>query len=119
MTRRVFVYDARPRPEFAPRSSKPQTQNTQCGTARSLSPPPRNDQRRCELAQELLLRLGWQEMYKNDDLPGGHVIALGPGNEDAALRALRAYPGGLQMGGGITPQNASRRGRARTASAMF
>ena len=51
-------------------------------------------------------------MYRRDDLPGGHVIALGPGNEDAALRALRAYPGGLQMGGGMTPQNASRQSYA-------
>ena len=45
-------------------------------------------------------------MYREDRLPGGHVIALGPGNEDAALEALRAFPGGLQMGGGIRPDNA-------------
>jgi phosphoribosylformimino-5-aminoimidazole carboxamide ribotide isomerase len=44
--------------------------------------------------------------YGADDLPGGHVIALGPGNTDAAKSALAAYPGGLQMGGGITPENA-------------
>jgi phosphoribosylformimino-5-aminoimidazole carboxamide ribotide isomerase len=44
--------------------------------------------------------------YREDNLPGGHVIALGPGNEAAALAALRAYPNGLQMGGGITPANA-------------
>jgi len=44
--------------------------------------------------------------YQADNLPGGHVIALGPGNETAALSALTAYPGGLQMGGGITPDNA-------------
>jgi phosphoribosylformimino-5-aminoimidazole carboxamide ribotide isomerase len=30
---------------------------------------------------------------------------LGPGNEEAAKAALRAYPGGLQVGGGITPAN--------------
>jgi phosphoribosylformimino-5-aminoimidazole carboxamide ribotide isomerase len=35
------------------------------------------------------------------------VIALGPGNQTAALAALRAFPGGLQMGGGITPANAA------------
>jgi phosphoribosylformimino-5-aminoimidazole carboxamide ribotide isomerase len=35
------------------------------------------------------------------------VIALGPGNHQAALAALAAYPGGLQMGGGITPGNAA------------
>jgi phosphoribosylformimino-5-aminoimidazole carboxamide ribotide isomerase len=44
--------------------------------------------------------------YREDNLPGGHVIALGPGNEAAALAALRAYPNGLQMGGGITSDNA-------------
>ena len=32
---------------------------------------------------------------------------LGPGNEDAARSALAAYPGGLQIGGGITPDNAA------------
>jgi phosphoribosylformimino-5-aminoimidazole carboxamide ribotide isomerase len=45
--------------------------------------------------------------YRADVLPGGHVIALGPGNHAAALEALRAYPGGLQMGGGITPETAA------------
>lgn len=45
-------------------------------------------------------------MYKKDGITGGHVIALGPGNSDAALSALRAFPGGLHMGGGITPENA-------------
>ena len=46
------------------------------------------------------------ELYKNDQLRGGHVIMLGPGNEPAALEALRAYPGGLQIGGGINSENA-------------
>ena len=46
------------------------------------------------------------KMYKEDKLPGGHVISLGTGNEDAALSALRAFPGGFHIGGGITPQNA-------------
>jgi phosphoribosylformimino-5-aminoimidazole carboxamide ribotide isomerase len=45
-------------------------------------------------------------MYKTDGLAGGHVIMLGPGNEQAALRALAAFPGGLHAGGGITPDNA-------------
>ena len=31
---------------------------------------------------------------------------LGPGNEQAAMNALQAYPGGLQVGGGITADNA-------------
>ena len=46
-------------------------------------------------------------MYQKDQLTGGHVIALGPGNKEAALSALRAFPGGLQMGGGINPDNAA------------
>lgn len=48
----------------------------------------------------------YAEMYRTDGLSGGHVIALGPGNRDAALSALAAYPGGLHMGGGINPDNA-------------
>ncbi|MGO8670410.1 MAG: phosphoribosylformimino-5-aminoimidazole carboxamide ribotide isomerase [Capsulimonadaceae bacterium] len=46
-------------------------------------------------------------MYARDGLLGGHVIMLGSGNEEAAKSALAAYPGGLQVGGGITPQNAA------------
>lgn len=49
----------------------------------------------------------YAEMYKADHLTGGHVIALGPGNHEAALSALQAYPGGMQMGGGITADNAA------------
>tara|TARA_B110001452_G_scaffold140703_1_gene116999 strand:- start:7 stop:891 length:885 start_codon:yes stop_codon:yes gene_type:complete len=45
-------------------------------------------------------------LYGRDKLVGGHVIMLGPNNEQAALGALRAYPGGLQVGGGINPSNA-------------
>ncbi len=45
-------------------------------------------------------------LYRQDSLFGGHVIMLGPGNEVAACSALRAFPGGLQIGGGITPDNA-------------
>ena len=47
------------------------------------------------------------ETYRQDGLGGGHVIMLGPGNEEAAKAALRAFPGGLQVGGGITPANAA------------
>lgn len=47
-------------------------------------------------------------LYRHDGLKGGHVIMLGPGNEEAALEALRAYPGGLQVGGGMHSENASR-----------
>ncbi|MCQ2097766.1 MAG: phosphoribosylformimino-5-aminoimidazole carboxamide ribotide isomerase [Fibrobacter sp.] len=46
------------------------------------------------------------ELYKKDHIRGGHVIMLGKGNEDAAKAALAAYPGGLQVGGGITADNA-------------
>lgn len=46
-------------------------------------------------------------MYKADTLLGGHVIALGPGNTRAAVEALSAFPGGLQFGGGIRPENAA------------
>jgi phosphoribosylformimino-5-aminoimidazole carboxamide ribotide isomerase len=46
------------------------------------------------------------ELYRRDGLAGGHVIMLGPGNEEAARAALRAYPGGLQIGGGIHADNA-------------
>jgi len=46
------------------------------------------------------------EAFRNDGLKGGHVIKLGPGNDDAACEALAAWPGGLQLGGGITAGNA-------------
>jgi phosphoribosylformimino-5-aminoimidazole carboxamide ribotide isomerase len=46
------------------------------------------------------------DLYRRDDLRGGHVIMLGPGNETAAREALAAFPGGMQIGGGINPGNA-------------
>jgi phosphoribosylformimino-5-aminoimidazole carboxamide ribotide isomerase len=46
-------------------------------------------------------------MYARDGLTGGHVISLGPGNKDAAMSALRAFPGGFHVGGGVTPENAA------------
>ncbi|WP_163338639.1 phosphoribosylformimino-5-aminoimidazole carboxamide ribotide isomerase [Desulfopila sp. IMCC35008] len=48
----------------------------------------------------------YAELYKNDNLTGGHIIKLGPGNDEAATEALRAWPGGMQIGGGITAENA-------------
>src|SRR5687767_15404787 len=48
----------------------------------------------------------YAELYKRDGLEGGHVIMLGSGNEAAAREALTAYPGGLQVGGGISAGNA-------------
>ena len=49
----------------------------------------------------------YARLFRKDGLTGGHVIMLGPGNEEAAKEALSAWPGGLQIGGGITPDNAS------------
>lgn len=46
-------------------------------------------------------------LYRRDGLTGGHVIMLGPGNEAEARAALAAYPGGLQIGGGIHADNAA------------
>ncbi len=46
------------------------------------------------------------ELYQKDQLTGGHVIKLGPNNDEAAKDALSAWPGGLQIGGGITSENA-------------
>jgi phosphoribosylformimino-5-aminoimidazole carboxamide ribotide isomerase len=50
----------------------------------------------------------YAELYYRDGLEGGHVIMLGPGNEKAAAEALAVHPGNLQLGGGITPDNARR-----------
>ncbi len=49
----------------------------------------------------------YADLYRREGLTGGHVILLGPGNEDAAREALAAWPGGLQVGGGVTPENAA------------
>lgn len=46
------------------------------------------------------------ELYKRDNLKGGHVIMLGTGNEFAARSALGVFPGGMHVGGGITAKNA-------------
>ncbi|MDR3089872.1 MAG: phosphoribosylformimino-5-aminoimidazole carboxamide ribotide isomerase [Desulfobulbaceae bacterium] len=48
------------------------------------------------------------ELYRRDRLTGGHVIKLGPGNDAAARQALAAWPGGMQIGGGINAENAGR-----------
>lgn len=48
----------------------------------------------------------YADLYKKDGLRGGHVIMLGAGNESAAREALRVFPGGLQIGGGINLENA-------------
>lgn len=53
-------------------------------------------------------------MYKRDGLKGGHIILLNPVTSDyynatkeQALLALRTYPKGMQIGGGITADNAA------------
>ncbi len=46
------------------------------------------------------------ELYNRDGLPGGHVIMLGQDNDLEARAALKAYPGGLQIGGGVNVGNA-------------
>ncbi|VFQ99610.1 unnamed protein product [Cuscuta campestris] len=50
----------------------------------------------------------YAKTYKGDELTGGHVIMLGadPLSQSAAIEAILAYPGGLQVGGGINSSNA-------------
>ena len=48
------------------------------------------------------------ELYRSDNLTGGHIIKLGQGNDEAAREALAAWPGGMQVGGGITVENAGK-----------
>jgi len=47
------------------------------------------------------------QRFQRDALLGGHVIKLGAGNDEAARQALAAWPGGLQLGGGISQENAN------------
>ena len=53
-------------------------------------------------------------LYRSRRISGGHVILLNPVSsayyeetKRQALSALSAYPGGLQAGGGINPENAA------------
>lgn len=55
----------------------------------------------------------YAHLYKEEGLSGGHIILLNSRDSDyyeatkeQAMRALREYPGGLQVGGGITAENA-------------
>lgn len=55
----------------------------------------------------------YAERYRKDGLKGGHVILLNKpdspyfeATKAQAIRALHAYPGGLQIGGGIGKENA-------------
>lgn len=45
-------------------------------------------------------------LYKEHELTGAHIVMLGPGNDEAAADALSAWPGGLQVGGGLNAENA-------------
>lgn len=45
-------------------------------------------------------------LYQKHDLRGGHVVKLGPGNDEAAKEAVSTWPNGLQVAGGITDKNA-------------
>lgn len=52
--------------------------------------------------------------YQKDHLKGGHIILLNPPSSSyyeetkrQALSALQAFPGGMQIGGGITDKNAA------------
>ncbi len=55
----------------------------------------------------------YAKLYKDAGIKGGHIILLNAvdseyyqATKEQALLALRNYPGGLQVGGGITPGNA-------------
>jgi len=55
----------------------------------------------------------YANLYKKYHIKGGHIILLNPAQSEyyeatkaQALLALKTYPGGLQVGGGITPENA-------------
>jgi len=55
----------------------------------------------------------YAQLYKNNKIKGGHIILLNPANSqyyDADMKqaqlALQTYPNGLQIGGGITADNA-------------
>lgn len=56
----------------------------------------------------------YADKYKKDGLTGGHIIMLNAKTSEyyeatkkQALSALKAYPDGMQIGGGITAENAS------------
>lgn len=56
----------------------------------------------------------YAELFRRDNLKGGHVILLNPpsspyyeADRQQAAAALAAWPGGLQIGGGVTADNAA------------
>lgn len=57
----------------------------------------------------------YAELYKKDGLNGGHIILLNPEDSEyytadceQAFSALREFPGGMQIGGGINAGNAAK-----------
>lgn len=55
----------------------------------------------------------YANLYKKDGIKGGHIIILNAGGSEffkeskkQALAALKAYPNGMQIGGGVTAINA-------------
>eukprot|EP00884_Botryococcus_braunii_P004882 jgi/Botrbrau1/14395/Bobra.0014s0042.1 len=50
----------------------------------------------------------YANLYKNSGLLGGHAIMLDPSEQTrySALQAVMTFPGGLQIGGGVTDENA-------------
>ncbi|SPO31424.1 probable bifunctional protein (related to glutathione S-transferase/ probable histidinol dehydrogenase) [Ustilago trichophora] len=48
------------------------------------------------------------QLYRQHNLTGGHVIKLGPRNDEAATSAVSTWPRGLHVGGGITADNAQK-----------
>ena len=56
----------------------------------------------------------YADMFRRDNLKGGHMILLNPpsspyfeADRQQAAEALAVWPGGLQIGGGVTADNAS------------
>ncbi|MCM1577445.1 MAG: phosphoribosylformimino-5-aminoimidazole carboxamide ribotide isomerase [Ruminococcus sp.] len=56
----------------------------------------------------------YAKMYKERGLKGGHIIILNPAGSEhyeadrrQAFGALAAFPGGMQIGGGVTAENAA------------
>lgn len=54
----------------------------------------------------------YAKLYRKDGLKGGHIILLNAQDsgyyvdtKNQAMLALKAYPGGLQVGGGVTAEN--------------
>ena len=55
----------------------------------------------------------YARFYRESKVKGGHIILLNPetspyfqATKEQAMKALAEYPGGLQIGGGIRPENA-------------